>query len=260
MARKMQIPTAVREEKNKSEQVAISDEELRVKVLKAYDETKNMVSAKSFEKLSDGSDPSRIHFDYLRRSFQNYGEFLLLCDRMLESNNLSDDDAEMLQKSAVEVETKYNYCIDWFVKLSVEDKVKLLGDQNDIIETDTDTVKINDLQEVINQINNMKYFPQKEKDFIIEQMKELLDTVNTKYDNVIHGNVLTILFSAILFAGICYGIYLLIDGFLWHWMRWFAVAMYIYGICSNFGQLNSVREQRGDGMSIKFIIGCLGFN
>ena len=255
MARKMYLPVGVVEEKTQIEKNVApvtrneNVDELMVQLDMSYNRCRWNISSEMREEMEKG-EPKAIEFDRLKGILKNYGDCLLLCDDILNDPNLSEEQVNSVQNMAADVEKKYNRVVDWYSKLSLEDKLRCMNKSHD-------DITIDNLQDIINDFESLQYFPQEQKNDIIKQMRGMTNSINREYDEILNKSVGSLIFDIVIKLVILYGIKWLTEDILWGIVPYIFLVGYIGFAIGKYRQLESVSKQRGTDTPFKILLGAL---
>lgn len=207
-------------------------------------------------------DDDKIQDENLRKEWsEGYKEYM--ATHSVEEEN-SDRYALDIRKIDI---TKYAndfvYLVDWFTKLSLEDKlIMIVKDRKSSTMSsylDKTDVLPEDIDYAIKIINQLPFFPDEKKEQISLELKSFGIEMSDSYDSLMKKSN-TQLFMGILATWAAYGvIYFLIDTFLWSWMTWFVIFYYPYASFQNYKQLSAIKNRVRHGDSFKILLASLSF-
>ena len=258
MARKMRLPVGVAEEKTQIEKnvATVTRNENVDELIKqlgiSYDRCKWSISSETREKMKKGESKA-IEFSSFKDILKNYGDCFLLCENILNNPDLSEAQVSSVQNMAADIEKKYNQVVDWYSKLSIEDKLQCM-------DKTPEDITIDNLQDVINDFESLKYFPQEQKNAIIKQMRGMADNINEKYDSILNTSVGSLVFNILITWGVLYGFKWLTEDIIWGILPYIFFIGYILFAIDKYNQLKSVSKQRRTDTPFKMLLAALSFH
>ena len=212
---------------------------------KAYDvfkrckELENEYDWTTMKKKKASSDSTFWSIKFL---LERYAECMQLCDVYLKSASTGSEDSKKITNIYAKVESNVNHVTQWFSNLNPEERMEQIGKK--------DEISMEQMDNMIGQVNEIKYLPDEYKDSIISPLNETKKELKEGFFRIVDRTGIRLLGGAI---GSVIGVFLffcIISYFLWSWIGWIIVFGYLHGVYSKFKHLNGYNNYFKANVSI----------